>query len=337
MGVIGANLVLLLGVSWFVVSNRSASQTIRTSTVSSATGTASSVENPLDQLSSSEIALQAAQLVELPETLSVRNQADSINILLAVTHNDSNVLAKPQIVTTAQKSKKDILRYTTQQNDTVTGLAARFGVTPNSIRWSNNNLENDLLRPGISLLIPPGNGIVYKVKSGDTISGLINRYQADKNAFITVNDAESGSLQPNELVWIPNGVQPLVRNFSGFSFSAPSTGARRFGSCAYGSVNGYYCGYCTWWAAYRRAQIGDPVPSNLGDAYTWKYGMQQSKKPQVGAVIWFNKGRPGHVGFVESVLPDGSIKISEMNTVGWDTVSYKVFPPSQVANFLYLY
>src|SRR5438045_1424096 len=72
-GIVGGNFLLLLLIAIFVLTNRSASQTIRSGTVNSAVTTTSSLSNPLDQLSSEQIALQAAQMANLPELTMIRN------------------------------------------------------------------------------------------------------------------------------------------------------------------------------------------------------------------------------------------------------------------------
>ena len=342
---------LLLLVAIFILSNRTASQTIRSGTVNSAITTTKSLPSPLDQLSSAQIALQAAQMTGLSELTAVRNQADSENALLAVGPSDTNVVAKPQIVSTAQKSKKDIVQYTAQSGDTITAIAAKFAISPNSVRWSNN-LSGDAVAAGKQLLIPPGDGIVYQVKSGDTIASITSKYQANKELFVVVNDAESGNLTIGGYVWIPNGQQPAPPT----RFAAVSGGGFAWGySAIYGS-NGYDYGYCTWWVSLRRSQIGRPVPSNLGNAITWKVlaaraGLGVGTTPAVGAAIWTPASSGyGHVGFVERVNEDGSVWTSDMNsrgfvsmdtssgsTGGWGRVSYRLLSPDQARNFWYIY
>ncbi len=340
-GIISGNLTLLLIIGLFIGINRSASQTIRSSTLNGAAATAKSVSNPLDQLSSEQIAYQAAQMTDIPELTMARNRADSAAIVLALAPNDSTVLAKPQVVSTAQKSRHDIINYTSVANDTITALSQKYGVSANSIKLSNN-LNADIIPAGTHLLIPPGEGIVYIVKAGDTVDSLVTKYQANKDTFITVNDAEGG-LMNGEVIWIPNAVQPVLPARAALSLATsfinvPSSGVHKYNSCSLGINNGYDCGWCTWWAAYRRAQIGRPVPPNMGDAYSWKAfylasGLPVSNTPQAGAVIWFNYD---HVGFVESVNPDGSANISEMNQEGWDRVSYRTIPPG-AGGIAYLY
>ncbi len=331
--IIGGNIVLVLGIGFFVLMNRSASQTIRSSTVSSVVTTSGSISNPLDQLSSEQIALQAAQMTNLPELLIVKNRADSATALLSNIPNDSTILAKPQVVSTAQKSKADIIHYISQPNDTITGLSVKFGVSANSIKWSNN-LTTDLIATNAALVIPPGDGIVYTVKAGDTPASLATKYQSNKETLITVNDAESGNLAVGEQVWLPNGLQPApVFSFSAYS-GLPGSGAHRFGSCNLGVNNGYYCGWCTWWTAYRRAQVGNPVPSNLGDAYTWRLGLGHDVQgPHAGDVVWFPFN---HVGFVEKVDDNGDVEMSEMNHQGWDVVDYRTIPAAQASSYTFL-
>lgn len=341
--IIAGNVVLLAVVAGFVLVNHSTSQTVRNSTVNNITASASSISSPLDQLSSAQIALQAAQMTKLPELTMVRNQADSATASLSVVPGDTNILAKPQVVSTAQKSRYDIIHYTAQNGDTVESLAAKFNVSANAIRWSNN-LTGDNLHAGSGLLIPPAEGVVYLVKTGDTITSIVNKYQANKDTFVSVNDAESGSVTPGELVWIPNGQQPapLVANFraiTALSFGSISGGSYYSGPCI---PNGYDCGWCTWWAAYRWSQThSSPFPQGMGDAYSWaalapSHGLAVGfKPPGGGVVIWF----PGadHVGFVESVNPDGSIYVSEMHVLAYNQITYRTIPADQVGNYKYIY
>lgn len=333
------NAALLLMVGTFVFTNRTASQTVRRSTSSSASQTASSVQNPLDQLSSAEIAVQAAQLVKLDELTAVRNQADSENAQLSTVPSDSSILAKPQIVSTSQKSKKNIQNYKTVAGDTIPGIATKFNVDPNSIRYSNA-LTGDTIDAGKDIVIPPGTGIVYTVKQGDTIASVASKFQADKNLFITVNDAEGGSLTVGDKVWIPGGVQPaVITRYSGTNYNGFAWGGF---SALYGS-NGYDYGYCTWYVANKRAAAGHPLPSNLGNASTWKVlaqraGLPTGPAPRPGAVAWkVPYDYYGHVAYVEEVYPDGSFKISEMNTVGWARVSVRVVPPNEVGTYYFIY
>jgi N-acetylmuramoyl-L-alanine amidase len=339
-GLVTGNLLLLLCVGAFLLSNRSASQTVRSSTTSSATTTARSLPSPLDQLSSDQIALQAAQLTDLPELTMVRNRADSASAQLAVVPNDTTTLAKPQIVSTAQKSRYDIAFYIVKKGDTVKEIAADFGVDANSIRWSNN-LDGDSLNKGDKIIIPPADGVVYKVKDGDTINSIVSKYSISREIFITVNDAEKG-IYKNELVWIPNGQQPavLVPQFAiAPTFSGTISGGYYYtGPCI---SNGYDCGWCTWWAANRWAQThGSPFPQGLGDAYSWASlagpvgHLAVDVKPRSGAVIWFNGN---HVGFVESVKSDGSVYVSEMNELGWNIVSNRTIPAAQATGYKYIY
>lgn len=339
-GLIVGNVVLLVGIAFFMVVNRSASQTIRSGTINSVITTTNSLADPLDSLSSAQIALQAAQLTDLPELTAVRNQSDTETAQLSVAANDETVVAKPQLIGTAQKSKRDIISYTAVAGDTISSIAGRFGVNPQSVRWSNN-INGESVAPGRVLMIPPANGIVYQVKANDSIDSIVSRYQVDRSTFITVNDAESGSLTVGEYLWLPGGSVAVAASSRSFSPGVVS-GSQKFGSCrmSVAGVSGVYdCGYCTWWSAYRRLQIGNPVPGGLGNAITWPrraqaMGLAVGSVPKAGAVIQFNSN---HVAFVEKVEDDGTVVISEMNREGWDIKSYRTLSAIQASIYKYIY
>jgi surface antigen len=316
--IISGNLLLLIIISVFLLVNRSASQTVRSSTVNSAVTTAGSLSSPLDQLSSSQIAFTAAQMTRVAELTAVRNQADSEIAILSNVPTDNQALAKPQIISTNQKSRYDIKRYVVQPGDTADTLGSKFGLTAASITGSNN-LTSSTLKVGTTLLIPPGNGLVYQVKAGDTVASIINKYGADNDLFVSVNDAEKG-VSSGSYVWIPNVAVPVVTRFASTSsnFKVASF------SPNYG-FNGYDYGYCTYYVASRVA-----VPSNWGNANTWDNyarvtpGWSVSLTPVPGAVAQTDRGGLGHVALVSEVSADGTmIKYSDMNGLaGWGRVGY---------------
>lgn len=337
------NVILLAGVSLIVTATRNGNNGgPATLSAAAASGSVPATTNPLDQLSSADIAVTVARMTGIPETAAVTNQADSENIESQLAMNSTGIVAKPQVVSTAFKSNKDIKTYVAQDGDTIAGIASKFGVTSDSIRWSNG-LSGSTVSSGQTLLIPPVNGIVYFVKAGDTPESLAQKYKADKNEIIAYNDAEINGLKAGERIIIPNGVKPapVVSWVSSY-------GGLAWGSSAVYGYNGYDPGNCTWFAANRRQAFGRPVPANWGNAITWVSGARASgysvnNVPHPGDVIWFDpaKGQTntwaGHVGVVDAVLPDGTVKESSMNVAGLYTMGYKTLSPSEAAQYLYIH
>jgi len=279
--------------------------------------------NPLDQLASASIALTVARTTNLPETTAITNQSDSEQALLSFAPSYDGVLAKSQVVATKYISNKDIKTYVVQPNETIASIAQKFGISTNSILWSNNITGNEV-SPGVKLLIPPITGIVYVVKAGDTPASLAKKFQSNTNLIIAYNDAEISGLHVGERIIIPNGVEPAAINYD--TINSATYG---FGSQATYGYNGYDFGECTWWVAKLRAEAGDPLPTDLGNAATWgiraaEFGLPVGTTPAVGAAVVTNTVGYGHVAYVTAVHSNGTITISEMNRIGWDEVDSRI-------------
>jgi surface antigen len=93
--------------------------------------------------------------------------------------------------------------------------------------------------------------------------------------------------------------------------------------CGCGGGNG--CGNCTWWAWYRRADVGDPLPSHSwGNAHEWDTRAASEGwtvvegPPQEGAIIVLEPGEQdvdstyGHVAYVEQKISDSQCRVSDM-------------------------
>jgi len=347
-GLLTLNILLLGGIVFFVLQSNPANNSSPSSSLAASDSDAPS--DPLDQLSTAEIAVNLAQMTNLAETVAITNQADSASTELTVPAQ-TTVIAKPQAVSTDLKSSRDIVAYLTLPGDTIASIAAKFGVTSESILWSNN-VSGNAVAVGTNLLIPPITGIVYVVKAGDTPDSLAQRFRASKEQIIAYNDAELSGLQLGQQIIIPNGQQ--IAATSGRAAYSDSTGVAGF-TATYG-YNGYIPGYCTWYVANRRAEIGRPLPANLGDAWTWdnraaEAGIRVDNVPAVGAaIVTKTNQRPGHVAFVEAVNADGSVWISEMNSRGYAKmdvnsgsaggfrkVDYKLIPAAEARSYNYIH
>jgi len=332
------NVALLAAATAIVVLNPThASDTQRAAAVTDATAV-----QPVDQLASVNIAATVARMTNVIEAPAVLNQYNSAQIQLAIASTNEEVANKPQAVSSAFVSRSDIHSYITKQGDSVASISSQFGVSTDSILWSNG-LTGNYLIAGERLLIPPINGIVYTVKSGDTPHSLAATYRSNEAKIIAYNDAELGGLKPGERIIIPDG-QIVVATYSD-SFASGFA----WGSAAIYGHNGYDWGNCTWYVA---TQIS--VPANWGNAATWAIGARAagwhvSSVPSVGAIAqnsWMAYGL-GHVGIVEAVSKDGSqLLIREMNgaggTDGYGKQVYGGFgvvdtawqPTSNYANFI---
>jgi len=321
------NLIVFALILTFVLQNSTTDKGVLNSNPSI---NGSLVPSPLDQLSSAQIALTVSKMTSLPETTPITNQADSQKAELAMASSTSgNIVLKPQVIDTKTKSIANLVYYTVQPGDTLSGLASTFGVTSNSISWSNN-LGGSNPKAGTKLVIPPVNGVVYTIKAGDTAQGLASKYGSSASDIISFNNAEVSGLQVGQTVVIPNGsIQaPVFVSFYG--------------------GNGYDFGYCTWYVANQVA-----VPTNWGNAATWAYyarqsGWNVSSNPSVGAIAQtpYAAGGQGHVAVVRAVNGDGTIWVSEMNSFGqksitdstpyggWDRTDWKIVSTSHFPNYI---
>lgn len=316
-----------------------------------ATAATDKTAKPLDTLSSTDVAVHIARLTKMDESTAVVNKADTASAQLALSSADDQVLSKPQIVNTTLKSKKDIKSYTVVEGETVTSVAAKFGVTPDTIRFSNG-ITGDAIPAGKTITISPVNGMTYVVKDGDNPDTLASKYNVPKAQLVAFNDAEiSNSFKTGETIVIPDAIQPAaVRTASygiGTRASASSPAAAgssfSFGAGALYGGNGYDYGWCTWHAANRRIQAGKPLPTNLGNAISWvplakRAGLATGSTPEVGAVFsQRGTGSLGHVGYVEKVNDDGSFMASDMNYPTWGKVTYRTVSASEVGSYTFIY
>jgi N-acetylmuramoyl-L-alanine amidase len=330
-----ANVIVMVVVVAFVTQKPETDTS--SSPARSALGEAETISNPLDQISAADVAVHVANATRLPEATNVANLADTVNSQINVTTGENVITAKPQIIATGLPSRRDITTYVTQEGDTVRSIAEKFGVTSDTIRWSNN-LSGNSVAGGQTLYISPINGIVYKVVSGDTIESITTRYRSNREKFIAVNDLEGRSNLPvGERIIIPDGQKPsaVTRTFNAYASGFA------FGSDAIYGYNGYDYGWCTWYVANRIS-----VPTNWGNANHWDEGARLSgwtvsATPQVGAIAQTNYGWAGHVGVVDAVKKEDGryyIKYSDMNGLaGFARVGSSDWVPAndKYENFIY--
>jgi LysM repeat protein len=105
-------------------------------------------------------------------------------------------------------SPPPLVTHVVAPGDTVSALAARFGVNVESVRLANNLGPESVLRTGQSVLVPTLNGLVHIVAPGDTLSGIAAGYGVDLGAVASANQLDGDLLLPGQRLLIPGGVRP---------------------------------------------------------------------------------------------------------------------------------
>ena len=127
------------------------------------------------------------------------------------------------------------------------------------------------------------------------------------------------------------------------------TGGGYHGQSRWGSLYGRSGHNCTSYVSFRLAELGVAQPWRpMGDAGRWDdrgSGLVRiDEHPAVGAVAqWeggsrLSPGGSGHVGYVESVDPDGTIEVTD-DSYGGGTRRYRISPGSAYwpARFLHIH
>ena len=121
------------------------------------------------------------------------------------------------------RPRQDIVQYTVVEGDTVFGIAAKFGLKPETILWGNyyTLLDNPaFLKPGQILNILPINGIYHRWNAGDGLNGVskyfgvtpeeIINYPLNQLDIKTIGDFSNPNIKSGTMLVIPNGKRSFV-------------------------------------------------------------------------------------------------------------------------------
>lgn len=96
--------------------------------------------------------------------------------------------------------------YTIEEGDTITGIAARFNISENTVLWANGLSGRNTLKVGDHLTILPITGVLHTVSSGDTILAITNKYDANAEETLAYNGLEASStLDIGKKLILPDG------------------------------------------------------------------------------------------------------------------------------------
>ncbi|MDO9581102.1 MAG: LysM peptidoglycan-binding domain-containing protein, partial [Bacteroidales bacterium] len=113
--------------------------------------------------------------------------------------------------------------YTVEKGDTLSEIAESFGVSTNTIRWENN-ISGEKISIGQKLNILPVTGVKHIVKSGDNISNIADKYEAEMEYILIFNGiSKEDILKLGDIIFVPNGIIKAVVSQSSSSSSNKTT------------------------------------------------------------------------------------------------------------------
>ena len=108
--------------------------------------------------------------------------------------------------------RTEITYYVVQESDTLSDIAKRYNLSPESILFSNSFVSLSALETGTTLIIPPKEGFYYTWEEGASLPDIAHRF--DVSILSIVNwqgnemDGQIEEIQPGTSLFIPGGQIP---------------------------------------------------------------------------------------------------------------------------------
>jgi murein DD-endopeptidase MepM/ murein hydrolase activator NlpD len=182
---------------------------------------------------------------------------------LTTLNNNGELLVRAAVPHTIipERPRDEMVRYVVQSGDTIFGIAAQFGVAPETIMWANGQFVEDnpdLLRVGQELTILPTDGVYHQVGSSDTVEKIAATYKVEPAAIISYPlnkmDANNPQIVAGQWLIVPGGTKPYVpRTVAAYNGPVPedaSKGSGIFGWPATGQITQNF------WEHHRALDVG---------------------------------------------------------------------------------
>lgn len=166
------------------------------------------------------------------------------------------------------RTRRNVIVYGVQAGDTVQGIAASFGLQPETLMWSNPAIEDlpDLLHIGQEVVILPIDGVYHEVKEGDTLASIASKYQVDVGAILGEANEWNGlqppdyNITPGMKLIVAGGIKPYVPKLvTAYNGPIPS-GARGTGRFQWPVIGRITQDY---WYGHRALDIAAPTGSGV--------------------------------------------------------------------------
>ncbi|MBD3360438.1 peptidoglycan DD-metalloendopeptidase family protein [Candidatus Peregrinibacteria bacterium] len=115
----------------------------------------------------------------------------------------------PQTDDSSRVGLTDYAVHTIESGESLSLIASRYSVSVETIMWENNLRNANSIRTGQKLLIPPVDGISYKVVSGDSLGKIAKKYDVSADAIIAQNGLENEELYKGQTLFLP-GTKPIT-------------------------------------------------------------------------------------------------------------------------------
>lgn len=142
----------------------------------------------------------------------------------------SSFLNPSTLSTDITPSRNGLLTYKVADGDTVSTIAAQFGISASTIIWANDLSASGRIKPGEEIVILPVSGVLHKVARGETIASIASVYGVEVKNIATFNGE---ALKAGETVVVPNA-RPI--SSAEPKASRPSSGAKSSET----APNGYF-------------------------------------------------------------------------------------------------
>lgn len=143
---------------------------------------------PVNDLSSTNIASEAAlwNNVGPGEDWTMATADDEIGSIII---NDSAMLNANNPLSGVVTNRNGLVYYRVQAGDTLSKIAANFGVSLNTLYWANKGIESRALKLGQEITILPISGIIHEVRGGETLDSIAALYEVSEARLIKFNKA----------------------------------------------------------------------------------------------------------------------------------------------------
>lgn len=163
-----------------------------------------------------------------------------------------------------QRPRREVIIYVVQPGDTVTSIAQKFGLRPETIQWSNSQLYPypDLLYIGEELFILPVDGVYHEVEAGDILQSIAEEYKADPSAILESEYnvmADPEALVVGQMLVVPGGSKPYVAQIV-YAGPPPPGAAQGSGNFMWAVSGVITQGY---WGGHRAVDIGAPRGTSI--------------------------------------------------------------------------